>query len=268
VVNADDFGFTSEVNTGILEAHHRGILTATTLMATGPRFDHAVQLARENPSLDVGVHLQIVQGPSLSQPGRDLPASLPALLLSLAARRWDILAEFRLQTEKLLAAGLQPSHLDTHKHTHLLPPVLVAVAAISREYNIPWVRRPFDLPFEARPVPYFARAAAWTMKLMRRRFSSVLSSHGCRSTDHFAGFVLTGSFTAADLCRVIENLPPGSTEFMCHPGHQGPELFAAPTRLKLSRSQELAALLDPRVRETLVRCDVELCSYRGLIVGR
>ena len=55
VVNADDFGFTPDVNDGIVEAHREGILTATTLMANGEAFEHAVELARQNPSLDVGV---------------------------------------------------------------------------------------------------------------------------------------------------------------------------------------------------------------------
>ena len=68
VVNADDFGFTRDVNQGIVEAHCRGILTATTLMATGESFEHAVQLARENPSLDVGCHLVLVGAPRFREP--------------------------------------------------------------------------------------------------------------------------------------------------------------------------------------------------------
>ena len=68
IVNADDFGFTRDVNEGIVEAHRHGILTATTLMANGDAFDHAVALARENPSLDVGCHLVLVQGKSVLDP--------------------------------------------------------------------------------------------------------------------------------------------------------------------------------------------------------
>ena len=52
IVNADDFGFTRDVNAGIVEAHLRGILTATTLMANGDAFDDAVRLAGETPTLD------------------------------------------------------------------------------------------------------------------------------------------------------------------------------------------------------------------------
>ncbi len=60
IPNADDFGYTRDVNEGIIHAHREGILTATTLMATGAAFDHAVALARQNPGLDVGVHLVLV----------------------------------------------------------------------------------------------------------------------------------------------------------------------------------------------------------------
>ncbi len=77
IVNADDFGFTPDVNDGIVHAHREGILTATTLMANGAAFDHAVRLARETPTLDVGCHFVLVgDGHSLVAPYRNLPATV------------------------------------------------------------------------------------------------------------------------------------------------------------------------------------------------
>lgn len=264
IVNADDFGFTRDVNAGIVRAHREGILTATTLMANGAAFDDAVSLAAENPTLDVGVHLQMVQGPSLSQPGRMLPETIPALIRDLTFRRWNIYAELSNQVERILAAGIRPTHLDTHKHTHLLPPVLSAVARLSQQYEIPWVRRPFDLPLDGTRASLTTRTASLAMKRLRRHFGCVLSSHGARSTDHFAGFVWTGLYQAQDLVQLIEQLPEGSTEFMCHPGICGPELLAATTRLKQTRQQELNALIDPRVRHAIEASQVQLTSYRQL----
>ena len=84
IVNADDFGFTHDVNAGIVEARRRGILRSTTLMANGAAFDDAVRLARENPDLDVGCHLVLVGGRSLSRPGELLPKSLSELIWRLA----------------------------------------------------------------------------------------------------------------------------------------------------------------------------------------
>ncbi len=264
VVNADDFGFTRDVNAGIVRAHREGILTATTLMANGGAFDDALRLARDNPALDIGVHLQMVQGESLSEPGRQLPATIVELIGDLIAGRWDVLRELEAQVEKLLAASIEPSHLDTHKHTHLLPSVLDAVARVSEKYSIRWVRKPFDLPLDGKRASWKTRAASVAISRLRGRFDRVLSRHGARSTDHFAGFAWTGDYGTEDLVQLVRGLPNGSTEFMCHPGLLGEELCAAPTRLKESREQELLALIDPRVRETIAAEGVQLVSYRDL----
>lgn len=264
VVNADDFGFTRDVNQGILEGHRRGILTSTTLMANGAAFDHAVRLALENPTLDVGCHLVLVGGRSLLPPHEALPASLAALVRALAAGRLRPCHEFRAQVEKILAAGVRPTHLDTHKHTHLLPPVLEAVARISREYGIRWVRRPFDLPLGARGAPFALRLASRALGLPRGWFHRKLNAAGCATTDHFAGLQMTGRFGTAELVALIRGLPPGSTELMCHPGHCGEELQAARTRLKQSRARELEALTAPETRAALREAQVRLVDYRGL----
>ena len=87
MVNADDFGFTRDVNRGIIDAHRHGILTATTLMANGAAFDDAVALARETPTLDVGVHCVLVSGRSVMDPERALPLNVTELLKAIIARR-------------------------------------------------------------------------------------------------------------------------------------------------------------------------------------
>jgi len=259
VVNADDFGFTRDVNRGIVEAHRQGILTATTLMASGAAFDDAVRLARENPTLDIGVHLVLVGEPPF-------PATVAQLTRAVAFGRIRIYDELQAQVRRILDTGLEPTHLDTHKHTHLLPPVLEAVAQLSEEYKIPWVRRPFDFPLTpAGPgVTWAKRATSKSLSIVRGHFARVLARHGCRSTDYFAGFQITGHYAAVDLARLIRALPEGSTEFMCHPGICGDELRSARTRLKDSREQELRALTAPEVRAALTESGVELVSYRGL----
>ena len=262
VVNADDFGFTRDVNAGIVEAHRDGILTATTLLAnwgaTGDAFDDAVRLAKETPSLDIGCHLVLVGAPGF-------PPTVPQLVRAVALRRIDVYEKLSQQVRCILDAGLNPTHLDTHKHTHLLPPVLEAVARISEEFRIPWVRRPFDFPLQPGGVGGAKRA--WTNKLMRLmsgRVRSALARHNCRSTDWFAGFRLTGRYGSEDLVNVIHALPEGVTEFMCHPGRCGDELRSARTRLKESREEELRALTAPEVRVALAAAGVKLVSYRDL----
>jgi len=262
IVNADDFGFTRDVNTGIIEAHRNGILTATTLMATGgatqDAFDDAVRLARETPSLDIGCHLVLVGAPGF-------PTTIPQLVRAVALGRIPIYDELVRQVRRIVDAGLSPSHLDTHKHTHLLPPVLEAVARISEEFRIPWVRRPFDFPLQ--PGRAGGAKRAWMnqlMRLMSGRFHNALARHHCRSTDWFAGFRLTGRYRGGDLAELIRALPEGVTEFMCHPGRCGDDLRSARTRLKESREEELRALTSPEVRLALADAGVILATFRGL----
>ena len=241
IVNADDFGFTRGVNEGILRAHREGIVTASTLMADGPAFAHAVEAARATPSLDVGVHLVLWPAPGV-QPGAAfeewrLPRRVPWFVArALWSSSGAIEAEFCRQVQKVRAAGLCPSHLDTHKHLHLLPWVMKAVVAVARRFAIPWVRRP----------------------LYRRQ----ATARGLRVPDYLVGFRLTGTMNRNTLLRGLSRLRPGLSELVCHPGLFDQELERAPTCLKQQRQVELEALTDPEVRRLLERQGVELTSYR------
>jgi predicted glycoside hydrolase/deacetylase ChbG (UPF0249 family) len=236
IFNADDFGFTRDVNEGIVEAHRNGVLTATTLMANGDAFDHAVACARDTPSLDIGVHFVMVQGQSVARPGHAMPATLQDLAFALLRRQIAVYDEAVAQVRKIMAAGIRPSHIDTHKHTHLFPPVLDAVMRVAKEFDIPWVRQ---------------------------RLGMKATRPGLRTTDHFTGFGVTGSLDEAAMIRTLEKLPEGLTEFMCHPGKCGPELQSAATRLKESRAVELAALTSPEVRRVIERRGIGLTDYRS-----
>jgi predicted glycoside hydrolase/deacetylase ChbG (UPF0249 family) len=145
--------------------------------------------------------------------------------------------------------------------------VLDAVARLGEEFDIPWVRRPFDFPIHARrgAVPLAERAVGAALGLLRRRFHRVLKLHGRRTTDHFAGFRITGRFRTAGLVDLLDAIPNGSTELMCHPGHCGEPLRRARTRLKESREHELEALVAPEVRQALQRNGIDLVNYTGLV---
>ncbi len=266
IVNADDFGFTRDVNQGIVEAHRRGILTATTLMANGGAFEDAVRLARENPTLDIGAHLVLVGGKSLAAPGKALPTSVPRLLAVIAARKIHLYDELAAQVRAILNTGVAVTHLDTHKHTHLAPPVLEAVGRIAEDFAIRWVRRPFDIPITSARAgaSWLTRATSGSLRMVRKRFQAALTRHGCRTTDHFAGFQITGRLDRGGLARLLQALPAGLTELMCHPGKCGDELRSARTRLKESRARELAALVAPETRQALADAGIELVNYRML----
>jgi predicted glycoside hydrolase/deacetylase ChbG (UPF0249 family) len=254
IVNADDFGFTRDVNEGILEAHHNGILGATTLMANGDAFADAVRLAAQTSSLDVGCHLVLVQGYSVST-GKPLPAGPKELVRDLLAHRIDPYIEFKAQMEKLLAAGVRPSHLDTHKHTHVLPSVLGAVMRVAEEFDVRFIRLPFDSGWApARPMD------RWYRRKLQRR--------GLETTDHFLGFKLTDHLSEESLARTLQSLPEGWTELMCHPGYLRDELRTAATRLKKERERELKALTSVRIRQLVGERNIHVGNYRELATFR
>lgn len=265
IVNADDFGFTRDVNRGVIDAYERGILRSTTLMAGGDAFDDAVALAAGAPGLDVGVHLVVVGGRSVAEPGRALPATLSELVWRIA-RGWSVAAieeEMAAQIEKIQAAGLAPSHLDVHKHAHLLPTVLEAVVRVAVRYRIGWIRKPFDIPLTAAAgsAPATRRWLHRSFGPLRAGFDRRIAARGLRAADHFAGFQITGLFREQELATLIRALPDGVTELMCHPGYCTDELRAARTRLKESRERELEALVSHAAAEAVAERGVTLSGF-------
>jgi predicted glycoside hydrolase/deacetylase ChbG (UPF0249 family) len=282
IVNADDFGFTRGVNSGIVRAFCEGILTSTTIMANGEAFDHAVQLARENPQLALGCHLAAVGGRPLSKVDSPLvdeqgllPATLTQLLMKIATgkvRTSDIEREFVAQVERTVAAGIKPTHLDTHKHTAVHPAVMLALVRTAKAFAIPGLRFPFERAASGlRAAPGSGRRAYWKQRLVAqatrlsaRRFKSLAETHGLRTPDNFCGVALTGLLDGEALITIIRSLGDGATELMCHPGLYDEDLERAPTRLKRQRQMELEALLDPGVRQWLTAENVTLVSYAQL----
>ncbi len=140
IVNADDLGLTVGVNRAIRETHTDGIVTSATLMANGAAFGDATELARSVPSLSVGCHVVLVDGipvsehasiPTLLEDAAAQPGRFSSSISSVAARamfkRLDhdqMVTEIVAQIRKIQAAGIQVTHLDTHKHTHIFPQIL------------------------------------------------------------------------------------------------------------------------------------------------
>jgi predicted glycoside hydrolase/deacetylase ChbG (UPF0249 family) len=251
ITNADDFGFTRDVNAGIVEAHRSGILTSCTLMANGDAFDDAVRLAHETPALDIGCHLVLVQGPSVTT-GMPLPESPRELLVALTRGRIDVYSELKAQIEKILATGLKISHLDSHKHTHVIPSVFRTVARLAREFAIPFVRIPLDTTVRGAKIP---------CTLGRKYYDRIAKASSVGMTDHFLGFRLTGFLTEDSLAASLKQLQEGTTEFMFHPGYLGQELKQAQTRLKESRVRELEALTSPRIRQIIAAEAIRLGPF-------
>ncbi len=161
-------------------------------------------------------------------------------------------AELRAQIERILAAGLRPTHLDSHKHTHIIPAIFRSVIQLAAQFGIPYVRLPLDATVRFARIP---------VALAARYYRGLARHHNVRMTDHFLGFRLTGSLTEQTFAAALSHLPSGTTEFMCHPGFAGPELQVASTRLKGSRLRELEALTSPRIRDLVDAESIRLGAF-------
>lgn len=275
IVNADDFGLTRGVNRAILELHQAGVLTSATLMARAGASEEAIQIACATPSLGVGCHVVLVDGDPVL-PAREIPslidratgrlystlsAFLPRLLTG-RIRAVEIEAEAAAQIGLLQAAGVRLSHIDTHKHTHMFPPVLRAVLRAGQAAGIRAARNPFEPAWavQAARDPAWARVAQVSaLRTLAPRCRRIMAEEGFTSTDGTLAVVSTGTFNAATLRAMVSKLPAGTWELVTHPGYNDADLDRVRTRLRASREIERAALITLREFPA-----VRLISFAGL----
>lgn len=263
IINADDFGLTPGVNRAIAELHDAGAVTSATLMATGPAFDDAVALALARPSLGVGCHIVLVDGTPVSDPAtiptllgpendqgrrtfRDSLADFALGVLRGSIRQDDIQREALAQIQKLQRAGLKLTHVDTHKHTHLLPRVTRPIIRALEQSGIRAIRNPFE-PRWAAALGGSTRRNLFvrTFGPGRRRFeaSPPIASRRILTTRGTVGISATGHLNSATLSALLNSIPDGTWELVCHPGYNDRDLDAITTRLRTERETELRALL-------------------------
>jgi chitin disaccharide deacetylase len=283
IVNGDDFGLTPGINEGIIRAHREGILTSTTLMANGAAFDDAVQRARANPMLGVGCHLVLVKGKpvapqneisSLVDAQGNLPASLGWLMARVSCgliRQTHIERELLAQIDKIRATGIEPTHLDTHKHTHAHPRVMEALGKVAREAGIEHVRKPFESLRDSWSTTRGQKGSFGRQRISSAAarsvtplFHSICRKYSLRCPDRFLGVAMTGHLTSNALRGMIDTITEGRTEIMLHPGLCDADLARTGSRLQQQRQQELEAVLDPELKRILAQRGIRLISFREL----
>jgi chitin disaccharide deacetylase len=285
IFNADDFGMTRGVNEGIIRAYREGVLTSATLMANGLAFDDAAKRASENPKLGIGCHLVLVGGKpvapaekvmSLIDSRGNLPDSLAVFVARVSAgmiKADEIELELKAQIQKIQGAGIVPSHLDTHKHTHAHPRVMEVVGKVAREFGITKIRRPVENlrdSWETTRSGSDAQGvskqivAAGAVRVVASRFEAIAEKYQLKCPDHFLGLAMTGQLGPAALRRMAESVEDGSTEIMLHPGVCDADLVASGSRLQHQRQAELDGLLDAGVREAFLERGIHFISYREL----
>jgi chitin disaccharide deacetylase len=282
IVNADDFGFTAGVNRAIVEAHSRGVVTSSTLMANGPAFAEAAQLAKTVPTLSVGCHVVLTDGvpilaadrlPSLTDGSRFRDGMMMFAARAIGSRMdaAEITAEAAAQIRKIQSAGIVVSHLDTHKHTHLFPKILRPLLRAAADCGVHALRNPFGPRLPLRSEHLLARPGLWARYVEVRilggfagKFREAVDREGFTTPDGTLGIVVTGALDETLFHAIARSIPEGTWEFVCHPGYNDADLQAGKTRLRSSRETELRVLTLPAAREVLTEQGIELISYREL----
>jgi hypothetical protein len=250
IVNADDLGYAASIDAGIVRAHREGIVTASTMMANVAGSVPAAELARANPSLDVGVHLVLTHARPISD-----PATIPSLVDERGAflRPKAILGTGRVRTEEALreyraqfarARDLldrEPTHVDTHHWVQGDAAVFEAFLALARETGV--AARALDASERDR-----------------------LRAAGVRAPDRFRREFYAETTGVEHFLALLEDIAAGgdeTSEVMCHPGEADAALGRRSTYAR-ERPPELATLIDPRVRRKVDELGLVLSTFRDL----
>jgi chitin disaccharide deacetylase len=231
IVTADDVGLDRGMTAGAIEAHRNGIVTACSIVANGREFEDAVARLREVPSLEVGVHLTLVEEKALTT-GEPMPRNWVRFLFS---RFGDLEGELRLQIERVLVSGLRITHLNGHQHLHQLPRVARIVRRLADEYGIRYVRVVNDRGGRT-----------------RRAAMAVLNRLGDR-TRNTIGVAEAGHLTAQRIIELLDSVE-NVTELVAHPGI-GVTSYG---HWSYDWEAETRALCDPAVRQAVAAKNIEL----------
>lgn len=278
IINADDFGLSPGANRAIIKAWREGILTSASLMVTGEAFAEAVALAGENPGLQVGLHLTLVQGraalphggfPALADrqggfPNDPVMAGMRYFFLKSLRRQ--LKAEIEGQIERFLETGLPLSHIDGHLNIHMHPTVFDILLPLMSKYGISTFRlsreRLFaDLSLARRRV-IGKGADAFIFGRLAARCRPELDLRRIGYAGEVKGLLNSGRMTEEYLLNALDSLRDGVTEIYFHPGCHPDEVLRR-WMPDYRHEEELAALTSPRVREKLKSLGIVLRNYRG-----
>lgn len=226
IINADDFGYSKANNIAIQKGVQSGIITSAGLMANMDGFEHAATEVLPTIQVDVGIHLNIIEGKSLTnQPllcdkNGNFNNSYCALILKSANDEFlkQTETEFRAQIEKVLK-HTKASHVDSHVHTHAIPPIFKLVQKLAEEYNIPFIRTQNEIPYRVEGKPIDQRFLINIIKnILLNAFSFVNRKNNIKTNDYFIGVLYTGNMTEQTIIEGLKKVKDNSvTEVIFHP---------------------------------------------------
>lgn len=267
IINADDLGNPFGTVEAIGDLFDLGVVTSTSAMVNQPFWPQAADLLRQHPEWDAGVHLVMNDGQPVLDPG-----AVPTLVnragdfydgLALLARyplvsHRQLAAEWRAQIDKFIAdTGRQPSHLDLHCHfPYIFPAWFRLSLELAQAYGTVAVRTPFDDALEAKAASLsgsYGGFPAWFIVYQGRRYRHMVDSRGLPRTQYWeSSFSQNGHRSPERLLEILEALPEGTTELLCHPGTEG------------WRLDDYQSLRDPRIRNCIAETGIQMIGYGDL----
>ncbi len=225
IVSADDFGLTERVSEGIIDAHERGVVSSTSVIAVAPAFEFSAKRLRDVPTLGVGAHFTAVgEDPPLLS-AREIPTLVDkngnfwtnwkSFLPRAAAGRIDfddLRREFAAQLEAIKSAGLVVDHFDTHQHIHMWPAVSDVLLELGDANDVHAIR---VMRSDARgPVSV-------TVRRLAGRLEKQLRERNWAWTASATGLDGAGSMGLSEMVAAVERLASSGTpssELASHPG--------------------------------------------------
>ncbi len=255
IIHADDYGLTRSVSKGIIRAYLDGVVTSTSVMINLAQKAEIIELL-ENPSLDIGVHLNLTVGKSVlpkekiphlvdkngyfhKRKTRERPVNDEGIVIFDDVPVEEIILEMETQIQHFCGFGLEPTHLDTHHHIHADPKVLEAVIFSASNHNLP-------------------------LRTINSEMREKVRSRGVRTNDYFEGrFFGLNSINLQNLTNIFADISDGVTELMCHPGEFSDELRDISGYVD-ERQSELDVLINPELPVLINDEGIELINWRNL----
>jgi hopanoid biosynthesis associated protein HpnK len=277
IINADDFGLCEGVNKAVVQAHTNGILTSATIMTNMPAAEEAAEIAKQTPTLGVGVHLNLTEGKPISKEPAVKPlldgqgqfavpfSKLPMLSIKSGKARQAIRTELAAQIQWVIERGIKPTHLDSHKHIHSFPVIYSIVCKLAKQFGITAIRWPYE-PKELCRMPWpissdETRKNANIVRIMAK--INRIQKSSFFKTDAFFGIAHTGKIDVNFLRIVALYGSVPLAEVMTHPGFvEG--LDPNKTRLVQQRKVELDALCNEKVKQYFTDAGIKLVHYGQL----
>lgn len=277
IVHADDFGLHESINEAVENAHRKGVLTSTSLVVNGDAFEHAIEIAKRNKDLGVGLHLTLIGEKPVSPPERvesivDAEGRLYEnhiqfclKILRKKALLKDIIVEVKAQLDKFYATGLIPTHIDSHRHLHFFPQIFYALKPILLKYNIKKMRY--------LNIPFFEFNRGNTLKKILAVFFKcfcMINTDKYKHQNFFYGFFNSGHLDKNYLLYLLRKLNPGTSEINFHPGLNNHDIREKYKIWGMHLSgmpdweTEFHLLVDEELKALIRRNNITLINYSNL----